>query len=250
MDARRGQLRLAFRRGELTAASSVTDLKSIGDYLGRRLGESFGRPLTLRRLATRTRNLNTDTLRRKIDEALQNRRGNQCVSVSTRSPRALYHVPEVNRGGWVTLIALFKIFDRGEDGLGLAPTGYRADLSLFVDRRRTDDAKRCGCHSGPRSCRASRAGCAWIDRLCQPASTRARGYPGVGGRSGQKISARNGREASRMAARTGRRPSRRARDASTRADLRAGHGTRRYASRSSRIKWRRPGSIVRYARRR
>lgn len=250
MDARRRELRRAFRRGELTPQSSVRDLKNIGGYLENRLLSSFsgGRagPLTVARLAAQTRNLGSERLRRKIDEALQNLRGNQCVPVSSRRPRELYHVPEVNRGGWITLVALFKTLHRGEDGYGLAPRGYRADLSLFRDVQRTSDAKRCGCLSRPRSCRASPTGCVWIDRLCQPGSARARGYPGVGSRPGQKLSARNRRAAQREMTRAARQPARRSRDRSTRRDRRAGHAPRRYADRSSRIKWRRPGSVVRY----
>lgn len=251
MEARRHELRRAFRRGELTPQSSVNELKYIGDYLGSRLRASFGGgragPLTVARLAAKTRNLSGDRLRKKISEIMQNLRGNQCVPVSSRRPRALYHVPEVNRGGWITLVALFKTLHRGDDGYGLAPRGYRADLSLFRDRQRTEDAKRCGCFSRPRSCRASPTGCVWMDRLCQPASSRARGYPGVGSRPGQKISARNRRDAQRAMTRAARQPSRRARDRSTRRDRRMGNAPRRYANRTSRVRWRRPGSVVRYA---
>lgn len=243
MDARRRQLRGAFQSGGLTPLSRVSDLKYIGDYLSRRLRRLFGNPLTLSALARRTRSLSTSTLRSRIDAALQNERGNQCVPGSRV---VSYHVPEVNRGGWITLVALFKTFDRGDDGYNLAPRGYRADLSRFVDVGRSASAKRCGCHSTRIACHQSASGCVWADRLCQPQSNGARGYPGVGNRAGQKLSTRSRRDANARLGRAARRPSRRSRDPSTRRDRARSYGSRRYARRSDRVYWRRPGPVVRY----
>lgn len=131
MRERRRELRCALRSGHLTPRSEVSELRYIGPYLERRLRHALGEPLTLARLAAQTRNLKTDALRRCLQRILQNERKYQRVAASSTDPRRTYVVPRVNRCGWNTVIAIMKIFDRGQDGYGLAPRGYRANLHSF-----------------------------------------------------------------------------------------------------------------------
>ena len=181
-------LQQAFRRGDLTPQSTMDQVKHIGPYLYNRLRRIFAsgaQTLTIRSFARRIERLTLDTLRFRLQRALQNRRNNQCVR---SNGQALYHVPDYNYKGYEILLALIKVLARNGDGHGLGNRFNFDARQLRMPTRRDPASKTVPCVSNTRSCR--RNGGRWSQGLCHPPSA-TRGFPGVQGYSGQKRSLRS-----------------------------------------------------------
>ena len=109
-------LRRRFQRQELGPGSAMEELPFIGPYLSARLSRAFLRrdgPLTLRTFANRIAPMSLNALREKLQRALQNDRGNQCDRTK------VYHIADVNRMGWRSIVSLVKLMGSGGDGHAL-----------------------------------------------------------------------------------------------------------------------------------
>lgn len=206
------ELERDFRNGILTPRSTLLEIKFIGDYLYRRLIREFARnhaSLSIQRFATRIQNLNLQSLKERLQKALQNKRNNQCVSKYRGGPE--YHVADVNEKGYEAMVALIRILAQNRDGYNLG-AGFRFDgTRLRKPRRRDDDTKFVPCLSR-RSC--NRRNYAFRNGVCIPRS-RSNGFIGVGRHTGQKIT-RHSRNLTRR-------------------------GT--YTQRSNGVSWRKPGRL-------
>ena len=178
-----------FRNGILTPRSTLLEIKFIGDYLYRRLIREFARnnaSLSIQRFATRIQNMNLQTLKERLQKALQNKRNNQCVSKYRGGPK--YHVADVNEKGYEAMIALIRILAQNRDGYNLG-AGFRFDgTRLRKPRRRDDDTKFVPCLSRRNCNRSNRT---FRNGVCTPRS-RSTGFIGVGRHSGQKLTRHSG----------------------------------------------------------
>jgi len=101
-------VRTMLARGELTPASPIIDVPGIGPYLADRLARACGAPppLTVGGFWTHTRRRSTATVQRLLARALQNERGNQCVSPHATGGGVLYHTGDINEHGYRACAAL------------------------------------------------------------------------------------------------------------------------------------------------
>ena len=178
------ELERDFRNGILTPRSTLLEIKFIGDYLYRRLIREFARnhaSLSIQRFATRIQNLNLQSLKERLQKALQNKRNNQCVSTYRGGPE--YHVADVNEKGYEAMVALIRILAQNRDGYNLGAGFHFDGTRLRKPRRRDDDTKFVPCLSR-RSC--NRRNYAFRNGVCIPRS-RSNGFIGVGRHTGQKI---------------------------------------------------------------
>lgn len=179
------QIERQFRNNILTPQSELIEINHIGNYLYERLKKKFNntRRLSIKTFARKIQNLSIDTLKRKLQIALQNKRNNQCV----RTPRKpLYHVPDYNVKGYEAIISLIKILARNRDGHGLGSNFTFDENLLRMPARRHDESKHLPCLSRSTCLRNNGT---WNDGLCQPNHTR-RGFPGIHSYTGQKMSRR------------------------------------------------------------
>ena len=229
----RREIRTAFQSNSLDAASSLLAVPGLGPYLSQRLATATHSDGTIGGFWRGTRRLSTERVRILLLRALQNKRGNQCVtsvgrSVGLRGDDTAYHTGDINQWGYEAAVALLD-----EARTRAAPVRYgRLKTSLPVRERAS---RVCGCRlncESDRNCTLARNG------SCVPRSSRVRGFDGASPRPGQKASTRH---ASRV-----RRASRARRlDASGTHDLTRGHArTARYATHND-VMWRMPGPLVR-----
>ena len=109
----RARILQAVRDGTLTAASPLTEVPGIGPYLARRLATGAGGG-TVGALWNATQGRTTAQVTKTLERALQNERGNQCVSPRTRrSPGATYHTGDINERGYEACAALLAHTRRG-----------------------------------------------------------------------------------------------------------------------------------------
>jgi hypothetical protein len=163
---------------------------------------------------------------------------NQCVG--KRGER--YHVRDVNERGWITMVALLRVFKNGADGYGLGANMVANPANIRYPAHRSEEAKYAPCRSRSR-CHAPNA---WRSGACQYAD--ASGFEGIGPYPGQRIhsASRAAMQAQRRRGdtmETTRRDQRR--DPDTARDVRNGHGTLRYAPVDATTLQRRPGPVVR-----
>jgi hypothetical protein len=174
-----------FARNDLNPSSQLIELPHIGEYLYKRILRKFApnnRIITIRGFARRIQNMNINTLITKLQEALQNKRNNQCIQTNTNR-FGFYHVPDYNLKGWESMISLIKVLNNGRDGYALG-NNFSFDIrQLRMPRRRDENTKYASCLS-PRQCRRSNN--VYHNGLCQP-HTHTIGFQGVRPYSGQKI---------------------------------------------------------------
>ena len=228
----------ALARGDIVAASPVTEARGIGPYLAGRLRRALGaaEPLTVGEYWARTARLTPAQATRVLHRALQNARGNQCVPRTRPSPIAVeaadeeaaqFHAGDVNQHGYEAAVALL---DAG---------GGRAARALPARLPRRTATSSCGCRlvcDGP--CVRGEGG------ACVPRSPRARGFVGVAPRPDQGVRAATAAERTRVR-RAGSRARSPGTDPDALADVAAGlpRGVR-YAQRGARM-WRSPGAVAR-----
>ena len=226
---------LAARR--LVPASPLTDVRGIGSYIEGRLRRALRRnaPLTIQTFWTSMRPKSTDRVTRVLYRALQNERGNQCVSsrVSGQRRRKTYHTGDVNQHGYeacVTLLNYQRTHDQGVQ-FGVLPTRLP---------QRGSASKGCGCRSR-RNCVGE---CALTgDGACVPRAHNARGFVGVTSHPDQSERTTDGVRVRRQSAT--RLTNALRNDPHSARDMAAGHSRQlRYSARGTRL-WRRPGSKVR-----
>ena len=163
------------RRGELRESSTLDEVPYIGSYLYDGLHRAFASrapEVTIRRFARAIERFDLATLKRRLQQALQNARSNHCVR---RSPTLMYHVSDYNQKGYEAMVAVIKVFARQPIGGRFAFDARR----LRLPPRRSESTKTMPCLSR-RRCPPGR----WHDGLCQPPD-RARGFDGVYPHSGQ-----------------------------------------------------------------
>lgn len=239
-------------RGELTAASPVSEVLALGSYLVGRLRRALRIPanapaFTLGDFWTHTAPMDTATVERFVRRALQNARSNQCVAPRTRTAQAVavrrgeaeatYHTPDVNEFGYQAVSALLD-YGRRRRPVGLRPA-YRALPARLPARSRA--SRSCGCRS------ACTAPCKRLaDGACVPAGRATRGFVGAPPHPDQTVLARSPRARKRVrsAARTRVTAAVRA-DPHSAADLAAGHRQSMRYSQDGRRLWRRPSPKVR-----
>lgn len=210
-----------FRNGLLSPNSELHKVKHIGAYLYKRLKNEFNdtrnNALTIRRFSQKIVNMSINTLKYKLQTALQNRRNNQCISDGNK----LYHVPDFNEKGYEAMINLIKVMDKNLDGYGLG-TRFSFDSRLLrKPPKRQDESVSCHVRNACNNLGT------WTDNLCTPTRGRARGFPGVFPYSGQKTYKRSRNHAI----------------GSLHNSIKRG----RYARKSRNIYWRRPGRISKIA---
>lgn len=174
-----------FQNGTLTPASELIDVKYIGSYLYARLKHVFSprtQILTISSYANRIRNMSEDTIKKRLQVALQNDRNNMCVRTSRRpQSRSKYHVADYNQKGYEAMISLTRVLARGQDGYNIGHNMLANPAQLRLPPTRDNASKETSCLSRSRCRNRGR----WYDNLCQPPSN-TRGFPGVYPRSGQK----------------------------------------------------------------
>lgn len=182
MDVMQRVLTRMFRDGTLGPDSPIDALPHIGPYLSTQLLREFSpRQPTVRGLVQRLARLGDDSIRRRLQTALQNRRANQCVQWSDD---IRYHVPDINHKGWETCISLIKVCYQGRDGHALARTMRCNPSRLRMPNARSYQSKVSGCLRQA-ECIAD-AERVFADRLCMPADWRSHGFVGVHPHPGQK----------------------------------------------------------------
>ena len=220
----------AFRKGELRPESLLVDTKSLGRYLAGRLSEALGSSemLTIRQFRSKMKRKSTERALLIIHRALQNRRGNQCVSKRTiGNEERTFHTGDINTRGYEAVVALLDLGRDGRERYGQLP--HRLP-------RRSEASKRCGCASV-----CAGACVRTLDGLCVPRRNDATGFVGMRPHPSQSVIARNDVERRRVrrSAQT-RRTRASANDRSSREDERLGHARQmRYSQRGDRL-WRRP----------
>lgn len=180
-----------FTQNKLVPSSQLIELPFIGEYLYKRIVRKFAqnsRNLTIRGFARRIQNMSANTLIRKLQEALQNKRNNQCVQSDT-GRYGYYHVSDYNLKGWESMISLIKVLNNGRDGHGLGNNFSFDARQLRMPRRRDESTKYASCLT-PRQCRRSNN--VYHNGLCQPQTNRI-GFQGVSPYGGQKIKSNNNR---------------------------------------------------------
>lgn len=234
----RARIQRRLRDGDLTYASPLTEVPGIGPYLTARLARATGGNATvgsfLAALAPRT----TAQVVRVLHRALQNARGNQCVSRRAHVDRdaRTYHVGDVNERGYEACVALLD---------HARPAGVRYGSLPRTLPTRTTAAKDCGCRSDA-ECETSDRRCVRADGACVPRAANTRGFVGVAPHPNQTVHAPTPAARARVR-RSGHTRITRAlqRDPDSSRDVRSGHSRSvRYARRGSKM-WRRPGSKVR-----
>ena len=106
----------ALRDGTLSGASPIIDTPGVGAYLEDRLRRAFAprgghrgnAAFTVGAFWNAARTKSTARLLRMLQRALQNERGNQCVSDGTlaRQAQRTYHVADINTFGYQACVAL------------------------------------------------------------------------------------------------------------------------------------------------
>jgi hypothetical protein len=216
-------------RGDVVGASPLTDVHAIGPYLEGRLRRALRRagPVTVQQFWTALRRKTPAQAARLLQRALQNRRGNQCVSPrSQTATHDSYHTGDVNRAGYEACAAL------------LEHAGHALPRTLPPQ---SPASKACGClddcTSDPR-CITAR------DGACVPRAHNARGFVGVDTHPDQRVDRTVAGNGPVTLHRTRVGPAHR-NDPDAAQDIARGHArTLRYSPRGGRL-WRRPGPKVR-----
>lgn len=212
--------------GSLHAGSRLDEVHGLGAYLARRVQRhlALAAPPTVGQFWARTRTRTSAQVERLLLRALQNRRGNQCVSPRTvGSPGATYHVQDVNHHAYEAVVALL-------DWARAFPGGVRYGALRPRMPRRSAASKGCGCRAacdGP--CRRN------ADGACVP--RRGPGFWGSPPHPDQLVRATTDAERRRVARAARTRMTNAARaDADTMSDVAAGHRkSMRYSRRGARL---------------
>ena len=227
----------------------MTEVKGIGSYLSRRISTSFlPRGATQVQLASftvgqlweRAERMTTGAVKKSLLRALQNERGNECVSRRRGGREEEYHVGDVNQRGYEACVALLD-WRRGM--AGRRRTTYGAILPIRLPPR-ARSSKECGCIQDRRDCTGH---CAWTgDGSCVPHPHNATGFVGTPHHPDQREVARTDaeRRSVRRRAHTRLSASLRA-DAHSSSDLTAGKRRTVSYSRRGNTMWRKPSSKVR-----
>lgn len=228
-----------FDEGILTPQSQLTDVPGIGPYTEGQLRRSLNRtlPLTIEAFWNGTKRKGAASLLRFLQRALQNKRGNQCVAKSSRSPQNKgYHTRDINAFAYDACRTLVQFAHR----YGVHMAAGRSSLPGL--KQRTEDSKKCGCRS-----RAKCSGtCIYKDGACIPRGRKSVGFEGTDIHPGQRVNVRSPNAATRTRrAATTRRTAAALRDPDTAVDIAAGNSpTMRYVTHADRV-WRVPGPKVR-----
>jgi len=191
--------------------------------------------LTVGDLWSYTRLKSTARVLQLLLRALQNARGNQCVSKRTVTERDknTYHVGDINQAGYEACVALLDVA-RNRD----ATVRYGAFPRRLATR--SYGSKHCGCHRSESDCIGR---CVWSDGLCVPRASNARGFSSVSPTPSQVEPFSELARVRRNS--TTRRTTSLLRDRDSLQDLINGHDPRiRYARRASKL-WRHPSRRVR-----
>lgn len=234
----------AVATGQLGNNDVVSEtVPGIGPTLAANLNRSL-RPrartaLTVGQFWRATRPLTTVQLTKALHRALQNERGNQCVSTRIGGvPTKTYHTGDINEAAYQASVALVDADRAAGSAVTSAPLRPRL-------HPRTLASKTCGC----RDLNNCNGVCTLSDdgRACVPRSVQTRGFVGVAPHPDQGVVAFTdaARRSVRNSARTRRNSPGVRRDQNAQRDLRAGHATTmRYSKRGNKV-WRSPGRKVR-----
>lgn len=225
------------RNGTLTPASPLEEVKGIGRYLAARLARALGLqyPITILQFWSRTNRLSTNTLERTLHRALQNARGNQCVStrIIGRNENE-YHTGDVNELGYEACVALLDFYKAQN------VVRYN-DLPSRLPKR-SSGSMTCGC----RPVNQCNGMCVFSDGACIPRTHNTRGFVGVSPHPNQKEYTNSDAQRRRVRQRSRTRLTNAVRnDPDSARDIAAGHARAVQYSRRGSQMWRRPGSKVR-----
>lgn len=223
-------VRRAIQRGDVSRDTFLSSVFKVGPYLSSRFEEATRKQNpTVDDLVRKVRRMTDASLVKFLYRALQNRRGNQCVSKRTAGTehRQTYHVGDVNEHAYEAIAEVLNSF-----------AGRQLPRRL---PRRSPASRECGCKRVcDGSCKRAR------DGACIPRNSQHRGFVGVPSLPGQREIARTDAERRSVRRRAYTRPSPSLnRDPDSRVDVRGGHArTLRYSDDGIRM-WRRPGPRVR-----
>jgi hypothetical protein len=237
-----------FESGEWDEDTFLTELPYVGPYIEARLRRALRRrndaaaaaaaagPMTVGEFVVSFRGMHSPRVAHILQRALQNRRGNQCVS--PRPERDGYHVGDVNEYGYEVLARLLEHARRSR----IFQAGLRFTAPLPRLERRAASARKCGCKKRGECVGA----CVWVDEGCFPRDTRSKGFTGTPYHPSQVVHAPTEADRSRVRrSSTTSLTSHLRSDADSVSDINAGHSRRlSYVRRGSKM-WRRPGSKVR-----
>lgn len=236
----RQTIQTSLRNGRLTALSDLREVRGIGDYLAPRIARSFRRtlPLTIGDFWTATSRLTTPTLRRSLERALQNRRGNQCVATRIAGDDTdVYHTGDINQFGYEACITLLD-YQRARYHVRYGPLPSRLHT-------RSRGSKECGCRPSD-ECNDGGLCSLTQDGLCIPRAHNTQGFVGVTPHPNQKEEAHDDIQRRRVHRRSHTRMTNTLRnDPASAADMAAGHSRRMRYSRRGNHLWRRPSPKVR-----
>ena len=228
------ELRRGLSEGTLTIDSPLVEVSGIGIYLEGRLRRALrsNNELTLRSFVRAMHTKTPGAAKKLLYLALQNARGNQCVStriggVDTRT----YHVGDVNARGYMAAAAVLNV---------LREPGARYGVLEERLPERSAASKLCGCQldcEGNRMCTRTR------DGACVPRGSRARGFVAAPPLPDQRENASDEARVRRRS-RVRRSPTL-LRDPDSRSDVASGHGLAVGYSRRGTKLWRRPSARVR-----
>jgi hypothetical protein len=215
--------------GHLTADSPLTEVPGIGPYLAARLARATQSAPTIGEFWAATARRGTEGLVRLLYRALQNERGNQCVSTRILGDQTRYHVGDVNQAGYESCVALLD-FQR-------LRRNVRYD-ELPRRLARSEASKECGCLP-QNECHGR---CIRVGGACVPRAHNSRGFVGVSPHPNQKEEAATEVERRRIRSRARTRQSN---DPDAARDRAAGHNPQiEYVTRGRQM-WRRPSRKVR-----
>lgn len=228
------------RNGRLTGMSDLRDVRGISDYLAPRIARSLrrGMPITLNEFWTATSRLTTPTLQRSLQRALQNLRGNQCVSTRiVGEDDDVYHTGDINQFGYEACVTLLD-YNRTRNDVR-----YGALPKRLPERAR--GSKECGCR--PRGeCKNDALCILTQDGACVPRAHNTRGFVGVTPHPNQKERANDDAQRRRVRRRSHTRMTNSLRnDPASASDLAAGYPRRMWYSPRGNHMWRRPSPKVR-----
>ena len=241
MTSVRRAVRQKLAAGELDASSLLTEVKGIGLYLAQRIARALrlAHPITIGEFWNAARSRSTAAIEATLHRALQNERGNQCVStrIVGERDRTTYHTGDINVHGYeacVTLLDHLRTRQARRVRFGALP------LRLPT---RSMGSKHCGCRT-----RAECTGpCTLLEGdVCVPRAHNARGFVGVSPHPGQREHAPTERQRQSVRRRARTRVTAALRnDPASAHDIAVGHARiLKYSPRGSTM-WRRPGSKVR-----
>lgn len=220
-------------------SSELSEVIGIGPYLSNRLARALKRsnPVTIGQFWSSTQNMDATSLEKMLGRALQNTRGNQCVStrVVSDGERNKYHTEDINRMGYEACVALLDYRRRN------GSVRYRR-LPVSLPKR-SKSASRCGCKSRE-ECRGP---CALTsDGLCVPRHVNTKGFVGVSHYPHQKEVGRTLVQRRRVKQRSYARSSRALfSDPDSSKDIRDGHSRKIQYSQRGNHMWRHPSPKVR-----